>query len=766
MIVQTVFVCIIVATISGSAAGARLPDIYWNSSNPIFRIDNTDHIIDVNRGNVAYEYDQVNVVCPIYTKGTKEEDIETFIIYNVSKEEYDTCTVSNYATARTIAVCDKPFLNRYYTVTFRPFTPQPGGLEFRPGQDYYFVSLSTTPRSGPGKCQTHHMKVVFKVCCKSKPSSNHPQSAYSTARPPNNNNNRQSFDSTGNSSSKGVPEVSQTELKTKIVTNNNSGNGAQTIDTFTRINENPLSVNRPLIFNNNNEKPTLISSNIDKTVIITNDNNWEDNNNNNPRQYYSSTPESKRINSGSDIDSINTNKQNTINTVNNNNNFITNNVNNNENTNNNENLNSDNIIMHENSDKLVDMNIDHCPPALSRHLSWNWTLVGQSVNQSCPGGSQGLARWSCSYSNGKPFWTPLKPDLSDCSSLWVSHLEHRLNLKTEPIVSLADELAKGCREKTLFGGDLFRTTNIINHLVLRTEKVQYETHDDQQRKHVIREMLNSIQDIVSNLLEDKQLEAWSDLSSEYQKSIITTQINALERLALMLAEIKTQTNDFRRAHQNIFLSIHIRSVQSLNNGLHLPAIVDTIDNQPNGVTLHSNNIYLSPQTLKDQSSAFGVVKVIFVMYKKLGHLLKPKTENTVMLATDGGLQSLNVSRIINSDVFGIHLNTVRYTLLSKPIEFTLRHLFTENVTNAKCVYWDINRRDWSDQRCHTMGSNRTHTSCKCYHLTNFAILMELNSNEQLTDSEPLFRVIAVISFSILIIVIAIGFITLVSFRHK
>ncbi|KAH9506711.1 Ephrin-B2a [Dermatophagoides farinae] len=42
-----------------------------------FRIDNTDHIIDVNRGNAAFEYDQINIICPMYTKGTREDDIET-----------------------------------------------------------------------------------------------------------------------------------------------------------------------------------------------------------------------------------------------------------------------------------------------------------------------------------------------------------------------------------------------------------------------------------------------------------------------------------------------------------------------------------------------------------------------------------------------------------------------------------------------------------------------------------------------------------------
>lgn len=103
-----------------------------------FRIDNTDHIIDVNKGNVRFEYDQVNIICPVYMPGTYDEDAEKYIIYNVSKEEYETCRITN-PNPRIIAICDKPYKLMYFTITFRPFTPQPGGLEFLPGKDYYFI---------------------------------------------------------------------------------------------------------------------------------------------------------------------------------------------------------------------------------------------------------------------------------------------------------------------------------------------------------------------------------------------------------------------------------------------------------------------------------------------------------------------------------------------------------------------------------------------------------------------------------------------------
>ncbi|XP_054706746.1 ephrin-B2-like [Uloborus diversus] len=148
-----------------------------SASQVRFRIDNTDHIIDVNKNNLPFEYDQVNIICPVYphsNQGTKseeeeEEDSERYIIYNVSKEEYDSCRITN-PNPRIIAVCDKPNQLMYFTITFRSFTPQPGGLEFLPGNDYYFVSTSTGDMEGlhqrvGGRCATHNMKVIFKVCC-------------------------------------------------------------------------------------------------------------------------------------------------------------------------------------------------------------------------------------------------------------------------------------------------------------------------------------------------------------------------------------------------------------------------------------------------------------------------------------------------------------------------------------------------------------------------------------------------------------------------
>ena len=145
-------------SLAKSASAIKTHFVFWNSSNPIFRLDNTDHIIDVNEGNLPWEYDQLNLVCPQNSK-------EQHVIYSVSREEYDGCRVTS-PRPKIVAICNKPEQFQYVTITFRNFSPTPGGMEFKPGKSYYLISTSTTRdlhRRVGGYCNTHNMKMVFKV---------------------------------------------------------------------------------------------------------------------------------------------------------------------------------------------------------------------------------------------------------------------------------------------------------------------------------------------------------------------------------------------------------------------------------------------------------------------------------------------------------------------------------------------------------------------------------------------------------------------------
>ena len=141
----------------------QLHYIHWNRDNPMFRLDNTDHIVDVNQGNLPWEYDQANIICPVSKPGTPFP--EKHVIYSVSREEFDSCRITN-PKPKIVAVCNQPHRLMYFTITFRSFTPTPGSLEYKPGQDYYFISTSSgndLHRRVGGGCATHNMKMIFKV---------------------------------------------------------------------------------------------------------------------------------------------------------------------------------------------------------------------------------------------------------------------------------------------------------------------------------------------------------------------------------------------------------------------------------------------------------------------------------------------------------------------------------------------------------------------------------------------------------------------------
>jgi len=161
VLIPLLLVCLNLATVC--KANRKIHYIHWNKANPMFRLDNTDHIIDVNAGNLPGEYDQVNIICPVSKTDVRMP--ERHVIYSVSREEFDSCRITN-PKPQIVAVCSKPYQLLYFTITFRSFSPTPGGLEFHPGQDYYFISTSSSVdlhRRVGGGCSTQNMRMIFKV---------------------------------------------------------------------------------------------------------------------------------------------------------------------------------------------------------------------------------------------------------------------------------------------------------------------------------------------------------------------------------------------------------------------------------------------------------------------------------------------------------------------------------------------------------------------------------------------------------------------------
>jgi ephrin-B len=157
---------VVMMVVVGRVSSVQTHFLYWNSSNPIFGKDSANNVLDVNLGNLPWEYDQLNIICP--------NSDEQHVIYSVSREEYMDCRVTS-PRPKIVAICNRPERFLYFTITFRSFSPTPGGLEFKPGHTYYLISTSTSRdlhRRAGGYCSTHNMKMVFNVADNSQSESN------------------------------------------------------------------------------------------------------------------------------------------------------------------------------------------------------------------------------------------------------------------------------------------------------------------------------------------------------------------------------------------------------------------------------------------------------------------------------------------------------------------------------------------------------------------------------------------------------------------
>lgn len=147
---------------ASTARARRLPDIFWNSTNPIFRVDNTDHVMSVEIR------DRLSFVCPYKDPDSlySQQDLEYSQIYRVSRREYEACALSG--RAELVGTCKRPLEASKIKLVFRQFTPVPGGLEYHPGRSYYFISTSNGSLSGMGQrrgglCKTHNVRLKIEV---------------------------------------------------------------------------------------------------------------------------------------------------------------------------------------------------------------------------------------------------------------------------------------------------------------------------------------------------------------------------------------------------------------------------------------------------------------------------------------------------------------------------------------------------------------------------------------------------------------------------
>ncbi|KAM7377383.1 hypothetical protein PAMA_013933 [Pampus argenteus] len=361
------------------------------------------------------------------------------------------------------------------------------------------------------------------------------------------------------------------------------------------------------------------------------------------------------------------------------------------------------------SSKLPNIRVEYCNPLVMVDISWPKTKQGVVAKMPCPPGTIGIASYMCVGPEG--YWDPQGPDFSNCTSPWVNLISQKLKAG-ETAAVIARELAEQTKSN-LQAGDITYTVKAMVQLVDLLD-VQLRNLTPGGKDSAARSLNKAMVETVNNLLQPQAQAAWRELSTGEQLRAATMLLDTVEQGAFVLADNLLKTDIVQENTDNIQLEVARMSTDGNLPDLKFP--------QTGG---QGNSIHLSANTLK-QHGRNGEIRIAFVLYKHIGVYLS--TENASMKLGNEAMTT-NYSVIVNSPVITAAINKdSNKVYLSDPVIFTIRHLQqSEENFNPNCSFWSYSKRTmtgfWSTQDCRLLGTNRTHTTCSCTHLTNFAVLM-------------------------------------------
>ncbi|XP_034003292.1 adhesion G protein-coupled receptor L2 isoform X12 [Trematomus bernacchii] len=349
-----------------------------------------------------------------------------------------------------------------------------------------------------------------------------------------------------------------------------------------------------------------------------------------------------------------------------------------------------------------------CEAIEKRDIMWPQTQRGMIVERPCPKGTRGTASYSCVLSTGA--WHPKGPDLSNCTSHWVNQVAQKIR-SGENAANLANELAKHTKGP-IFAGDVSSSVRLMEQLVDILD-AQLQELRPSEKDSAGRSFNKAIVDTVDNLLRPEALKSWHDMNSTEQTHAATMLLDTLEEGAFVLADNLMEPAIVKVPADNIILDVYVLSTDGQVQDFKFP------QSSKGGIS-----IQLSANTVK-LNSRNGVAKLVFVLYKNLGQFLSAEN-TTIKMANEA--YGRNVSVAVNSDIIAASINKESSRVfINDPVIFTLEHIDIEHYFNSNCSFWNYSERSmmghWSTQGCKLLDSNKTHTTCSCSHLTNFAILM-------------------------------------------
>ncbi|XP_016520915.1 cadherin EGF LAG seven-pass G-type receptor 2 isoform X2 [Poecilia formosa] len=399
---------------------------------------------------------------------------------------------------------------------------------------------------------------------------------------------------------------------------------------------------------------------------------------------------------------------------------------------------------------------DSCPQAIEAGIWWPRTKFGLPAAVPCPRGSVGTAIRHCDEHKG---WLP--PNLFNCTSVTFSKLKalseklHRNTslLESGRVQQTAALLANAtAHTDTFYGSDVkvaYRLTQVLLQHEINQQGFNLTATQD---VHFTENLIA----VGSSVLAPDTKTHWELI--QHSEGGSAALLRHYEDYANTLAQNmrKTYLSPFTIVTPNIVISVdrlkkmnfagaRLPRYQSLRGPR--PADQETAVTLPDSVfqlpldSRGHRHLDVFPESSSqrnrsanrkrrhpDDSQQDAVASVI--IFHSLASLLPE--------SYDPDKRSLRVPKrpVINTPVVSITVHDNDELLqhaLDKPITVQFRLVTTEERSKPICVFWNHTilggSGGWSAKGCEVVFRNSSHISCQCYHMTSFAVLMDVSRRE-------------------------------------
>ncbi|XP_066128380.1 adhesion G protein-coupled receptor E3 [Saccopteryx bilineata] len=246
----------------------------------------------------------------------------------------------------------------------------------------------------------------------------------------------------------------------------------------------------------------------------------------------------------------------------------------------------------------------------------------------------------------------------------------------------------------------------------------------------LQQIVEDFESLLSNML-------WRMGEKRKVASNVTSLLQTMESNVLETA-LKTPNQEIQKI-QNSTMAVETRVVA---DNCSEKRKIFSLNVQMNVLDIHCSDII--------QGHRAGPSAVAFISYSSLGNIIN---------ATFFGEMDEKDQVYLNSQVVSAAIGPQRNISLSEPITLSFHHVKMKPLSKKIfCVFWRSVEEEgghWSRDGCFLEQVNESHTTCTCTHLSSFAVLMAITSQEE----DPALVVITYVGLSLSLLCLLLAALT-------